>query len=91
MSVIITGMKMPINCVECNEKGIRNILDCDLIFSGCANCGRHPKCPLKSVEGLIEEIQRMPNDNPSYWYTCDVLDRDSVIDTVKEYCGMEEI
>lgn len=40
------GIPMPINCEECEERHIRSIFDCQLIFSGCANCGRHPKCPL---------------------------------------------
>lgn len=46
---VIFDIPMPENCVECDERAIRQLLWCKLIFSGCANCGRHPKCPLKEV------------------------------------------
>lgn len=46
--MIILDMEMPKSCVECDEIGIRAILECRLIFSGCANCGRHPNCPIKA-------------------------------------------
>jgi hypothetical protein len=41
-------LKMPKNCIDCNNMGLRDLLKCDLIFSGCANCGRHPNCPIKA-------------------------------------------
>lgn len=46
--MVLLDMDMPENCVECDEIGIRAILECRLIFSGCANCGRHPHCPIKA-------------------------------------------
>lgn len=47
--IAIKGMKMPKNCVECNDLGLQEALDCRLIYSGCANCGRHPDCPLVEI------------------------------------------
>lgn len=60
MAVII-DMDMPINCVDCDRRYIRGLLDCKLIFSGCANCGRHPNCPLKSTDDVVpmENIDNM--------------------------------
>ena len=67
---MIIKTPMPINCVECDNRGIRGIVDCKLIYSGCANCGRHPNCPLKDdsdVEDCIDrkcvldKIQRLIN------------------------------
>ena len=55
MAVII-DTPMPINCVDCDRRYIRGIIDCKLIFSGCANCGRHPKCPLKNTDDLKAEF-----------------------------------
>lgn len=46
--MILLDMEMPKNCVECDKIGIRAILECRLIFSGCANCGRHPNCLIKA-------------------------------------------
>lgn len=54
MAVIRNDIDLPKNCVECDKKGIRG--DCRLIFSGCANCGRHPSCPLRSADEMLKEI-----------------------------------
>lgn len=48
--VAIKDMEMPSCCSECDSKGIRAINDCQLIFDGCANCGRHPNCPLIEIK-----------------------------------------
>ena len=45
--MVLLDMEMPQNCVVCNNMGLRYFLECNLIFSGCANCGRHPNCPIK--------------------------------------------
>lgn len=67
---MIIKTPIPINCVDCDNRGIRGIVDCKLIYSGCANCGRHPNCPLKDdsdVEDCIDrkcvldKIQRLIN------------------------------
>ena len=47
--MIQIDIPMPTNCKECDERDIRQLLWCRLIYSGCANCGRHPNCPLKEV------------------------------------------
>ena len=47
--IAVTGMKMPKNCVECDNMNLRYSLGCELIFDGCANCGRHPNCPLVEI------------------------------------------
>lgn len=57
MSIVI-NTKMPINCEECHSMGTRNLNDCQLIFSGCANCGRHPNCPLVDIEDIKAEIEK---------------------------------
>ena len=62
MAVIIP-ISVPNNCIDCNAIGIRTMLDCKLIYDGCANCGRHPNCPLKEVPSgkwiSVTEIQNM--------------------------------
>ena len=83
MSVIVTGIDMPKNCVCCNDNGIREILDCKLIFSGCANCGRHPYCPLKNVDGLIEKLNECADDKS----TGEQVGIDFAIEIIKDYCG----
>lgn len=47
--MVAISMEMPKNCVECNQMGLQQIIDCQLIYSGCANCGRHPNCPLVEI------------------------------------------
>lgn len=44
------NMDMPKNCVECNHMDLQQAINCQLIYSGCANCGRHPNCPLVDIE-----------------------------------------
>ncbi len=46
--MILLDMEMPKSCEDCNIMGLRDFLECNLIFSGCANCGRHPNCPIKA-------------------------------------------
>lgn len=48
--IAIKDMEMPENCIECNRKDLQQAINCQLIYSGCANCGRHPNCPLVEVE-----------------------------------------
>ena len=47
--IAIKDMKMPKNCVECNHMDLQQAINCQLIYSGCANCGRHPNCPLVEI------------------------------------------
>ena len=86
MSVIIKGMDMPKNCIECNHMDLQETLNCQLIYSGCANCGRHPDCPLKSIEGLIKKIKENCKYNDKDRLSDYSIDLDEVIDIIKEYC-----
>lgn len=47
--IAIKGIKMPKNCIECNHLDLQEALGCQLIYSGCANCGIHPDCPLVEI------------------------------------------
>ena len=48
--IAIKGMEeIPKNCVECNHMDLQQAINCQLIYSGCANCGRHPDCPLVEI------------------------------------------
>ena len=47
--IAIKGMEMPKNCIECDHLDLREALGCQLIYSGCANCGRHSDCPLVEI------------------------------------------
>lgn len=50
-------------------------------------------CPIKSVEGLIEQIRRQEfvhyTDNGGYYMEPAEI-KDVVISIIKEYCGLEE-
>lgn len=37
------------------------------------------------LEKIKDEINEMSNANPSYWYTCDVVDRADLIDMIDNY------
>ena len=68
--MIQIDIPMPTNCEECDERGIRQLLWCRLIHSGCANCGRHPNCPLKEVPigEWIPVTKQLPKENT--WVLC---------------------
>lgn len=57
MAIINTSKNLPENCEECERMGIRG--NCRLIFSGLANCGRHPSCPLRSLDDITEDIEKL--------------------------------
>ena len=57
MAIINTSVNLPENCEECERKGIRG--NCRFIFSGLANCGRHPSCPLKDVDDIRSDIEKL--------------------------------
>ena len=94
MAVIITGMDMPKNCIEC---GLRyregdfkdylfrcKITDNRLIM---AEHARNYDCPLKSTDGLIKDIQQLKHNNTNNsdyrWWNNAI---DNVEDEIKEYC-----
>ena len=85
MSVIITGMDMPKenNCKFCEK---------DCFWQG-ADVDRNDHiedCPLKSVDGLIEEIKKMKITsgvkNQGTWNECLYY----VTERIKEYCEVSE-
>ena len=60
---------MPKNCVECHNLGLQCALGCQLIYSGCANCGKHPDCPLVEIITCKEcKYARQSEDNDRYCY-----------------------
>ena len=92
MSVIVVGMEMPKSCGECNASGTgvcRKWFDVKEI-----GLKRSEHCPLKSVEGLIEKINKLSYSEAEYgveefdasW----VIRFDDLIEVIKEYCGMED-
>ena len=42
------------------------------------------------IEDIKAEIEKMPNRNPSYTHTCDVVDREDVLDIIDEHIGGKE-
>lgn len=86
--MVVIDIKMPKNCVECNNMGLRYSLSCELICSGCANCGRHPNCPLVEIVTCkncdhcrFESVEGIP------YYWCDKDDR---VTSEDYYCADAE-
>lgn len=80
MPVIITGVTVPGDCYECNFRciNIRSRIECK---------GRPDNCPLKSVEELIEEIDKHRKATKSI----DKYDLiGDCINIIKEYCGLDD-
>ena len=78
MSIVI-NTKMPSNCVFCYERGIGKVINCQLIQSGCANCGRHPNCPLVDIKDIKAEIHKLAPER-GMWE----IDGDKVKEAVME-------
>ena len=34
-------------------------------------------------QAVLEVVKSMPNDNPSYWNTCDVINREDTLDEIE--------
>ena len=41
------------------------------------------------IDKVLEIIDKMPNDNPSYWNRCDVVDREALREAVMALKGEE--
>lgn len=97
MGVVIRGMDLPECCGKCR--------DCRIVLPNEMKCYRTKStmdwelgenrrmadCPLKSVDGLIDEIKSLSNANTDYWNdNADTVDREDLIDTIREYCGEEQ-
>lgn len=103
MSVILKGVEMPKNCAECPCKYFTE----GAYFDFCQVTNTEIKeetsilgnCPLKSVEGLLKEIEsrkdiyKPENEDKSDDTPIDYGTRRGLsiaIKIIKEYCGMEE-
>jgi hypothetical protein len=40
---------------------------------------------LTMLDKIREEIESLPNANPSYWHTCDVVEREEVLEIIDKY------
>jgi len=73
--MIAINMEMPKSCIECEEKGIRFVNSCPLIFDGKADIERHPNCPLTEIVTCKDCIHRdeygcrhgHPNCKDNFW------------------------
>lgn len=96
MSVIVTGMSMPKNCARCEFRKYHDGDDfCELIKILCGIEWRTKDvdCPLKPVEGLIEEIeqrQRIISLFKGLSGAEEMKGMNDCIKIIKEYCGLEE-
>lgn len=57
--VAIKDLERPRNCIECNHMDLQQAINCQLIYSGCANCGRHPNCPLVEIEERNQKLEKI--------------------------------
>ena len=55
-------------------------------FEGEIGSALHDAIYLDSfLKGIKGEIRKMPNRNPSYTHTCDVVDREDVLDIIDNH------
>ena len=47
--------------------------------------------PKSVIDDIKAEIRKMPNRNPSYTHTCDVVDREDVLDIIDKHIGKENV
>ena len=94
MSVIVTGIEMPKSCVRCDlcdSGGYRMALKRQTdknIYE------RYKGCPLKSVDGLIEKLNKAGADNDKSVFKnlhlSYIQGLKDAMKIIKEYCGMED-
>lgn len=72
MSVIITGVEMPKSCDDC----------------GLCQCKVPELCPLKPVDGLLEEFMKMSHEPACYIPNIEAWRR--AYNVVKTYCEVEK-
>ena len=46
--------------------------------------------PMSVIEDIKAEIRKMPNRNPSYTHTCDVVDREDVLEIIDKHISGKE-
>jgi hypothetical protein len=85
MSVISTEINMPNSCAKCEYR-----TRCGIgLANGWIDNARDEKCPLKSIDGLIEEIKDLfiidvQDDEGEGYCTCIPLY--DTIEAIKKYC-----
>ena len=93
MSVIITGMDMPKECIDCllhnnSSDYCRGRLEIASIVR------EKNDCPLKSIDGLIKKIVNSPSDVGQDMYKTKydgaVRRQNEIIEIIKEYCEVSE-
>lgn len=93
MAVILTNIDMPKSCVECDKRKFNKCYmnSVMVIEHEYRNNDKkiHPDCPLKSVDKLIEAIERLPTQENSEGQ--DMYQAYDVLRTIREYCGMEDL
>lgn len=100
MAVIVTDMDMPKSCAECRridrvfcEDEQCNELcfeDGVVYYPDWVDERRHENCPLKSVEGLLGEIESFGYKEIDEDTTISaIVSVDDVVGKIKEYFGIE--
>ena len=66
------------------QTDIVDIIDDKLLVDSIKNGTPLPKGhgDLVSKKDIVDIIKKMPNDNPSYWNSCDVVDRQELLDEI---------
>lgn len=84
MSIILTGINMSENCKECK---LRTTDVCNAVRRDEKTIDLtivQENCPIKSVDGLIKEINRKANSGQ--WSDATVYGMRKAIAIIKEYC-----
>ena len=99
MAVIVTDMDMPKSCSECrrvdrffceNEHGNELCFDESGYYEEWVDERRHENCPLKAVEGLLNEIESFGYKEIDEDTTISaIVSVDDVVGKIKEYCVIE--
>lgn len=102
MTVILVD-KIPQNCGECplcyedNYFSINPPNQCNFAYApmGLDITKKHEDCPLKSVDGLVERINKLAYSETEYgieeFDASKIVRLDDLIEVIKEYCGMEDV
>ena len=86
MSVIVTGIDMPKNCVDCRKESTQNVVGIDCSWLDNKNC------PLKSIDGLIERIEKAKGvfNQHGEQASLEATGLQYAIELIKEYCEVQD-
>ena len=87
MSVIVTGIDMPKNCVDCRKESTQNVVGIDCSWLDNKNC------PLKSIDGLIAKINKQEfthHNGENHWYMTPSEIKEIVENIIREYCEVQD-